>query len=189
MSFAAPPPVAAWLHRDGRTGFEVAELRPLDDGMLVTGCTTAVEDDAAWIVDYELRVRGDWCTRNARVTGRSGAPARSVTVEGDGSGHWRVDGQVRDDLDGCLDVDLESSALTNAFPVHRLDLRPAQSAEAPAVYVRTSLVVQRLEQTYTRLDDGSRYRYLAPAFDFECELVYDASGFALDYPGIAERSL
>ncbi len=32
-----------------------------------------------------------------------------------------VDGEPAPHLDGVLDVDLESSALTNAFPVHRLD--------------------------------------------------------------------
>ena len=33
-----------------------------------------------------------------------------------------------------------------------------------------------------------RYRYRAPSFDFECELVYDESGLVLDYPGIATRA-
>jgi hypothetical protein len=124
------------------------------------------------------------------VTRRTGVA--SVTVEIGADGRWWVDGALREDLDGCRDVDLESSALTNAFPVHRLALRPAQSASAPAAYVRTSLAVERLEQTYTRLDgdDGhQRFRYRAPAFDFECDLVYDDSGFALSYPGIAVRAL
>ena len=53
------------------------------------------------------------------------------------------------------------------------------------------LSVERLEQRYLRLPDDSgrqRYRYRAPAFDFECELVYDESGLVLDYPGIATRA-
>lgn len=43
-----------------------------------------------------------------------------------------------------------------------------------------------------RLDDDGgceRYRYTAPAFEFECDLHYDASGLLLDYPGIASRSV
>jgi hypothetical protein len=51
--------------------------------------------------------------------------------------------------------------------------------------------VERLEQHYVRLaDDGGRqrYRYTAPRFDFECELLYDESGLVLDYPGIAVRA-
>jgi hypothetical protein len=91
-----------------------------------------------------------------------------------------------------LDVDLEASALTNAFPVHRLGLEVGQTAQAPAAYVRAvDVSVQRLEQRYRRLDDdevGQRYRYGAPEFEFECELRYDESGLVLDYPGIAIRA-
>ena len=87
---------------------------------------------------------------------------------------------------------IESSALTNAFPVRRLGLETGGPAEAPAAYVRAiDLRVERIEQRYVRLgDDGSRprYRYRAPRFDFECELVYDEHGLVLDYPGIAVRA-
>jgi hypothetical protein len=126
------------------------------------------------------------------VTGRSTAGVREVVLRSDGAGAWQVDGQRAPDLDACLDVDLESSALTNAFPARRLGLAVGERAEAPAAYVRAvDLGVERLEQSYVRLDDaaqGERYRYNAPRFDFECELVYDASGLLLDYPGIATRA-
>ena len=90
-------------------------------------------------------------------------------------------------------MDLESSSLTNAFPVHRLGLGVGAEADAPAAYVRAlDLSVERLEQRYVRLeDDGSRrerYRYTAPAFGFECQLLYDEYGLVLDYPGIAVRA-
>jgi len=113
-------------------------------------------------------------------------------LEADGGGRWTVDGRPRPDLDGCLDVDLESSSFTNAFPVHNLGLAVDEGAEAPAAYVRAlDLGVERLEQRYVRLDDsaasGPRYDYTSPAFAFRCELAYDASGLVLDYPGIATR--
>jgi hypothetical protein len=104
----------------------------------------------------------------------------------DGSGRWRVNGAAAPALDGCLDLDLESSAMTNALPVHRLQLEVGEHAEAPAAYVRAvDLTVERLEQRYVRLDDDGgrqRYRYSAPRFRFECELVYDEHGLVLDYP-------
>ena len=186
------PRTAAWQHREARSGFEVALFEVLDDGYRARGCTTAVEHGRSWIVEYDIRLDTFWRTRECAVSNRTASRAGSTLLESDGAGRWQVDGVEDPHLQGCIDIDLESSVLTNAFPVHRLDLRPGQSADAPAVYVRTSLVVERLEQSYARLDDdegGSRYRYRAPAFDFECELVYDASGCALRYPGIAQRIL
>jgi hypothetical protein len=91
-----------------------------------------------------------------------------------------------------MDVDLESSAMTNALPVHRLRLAVGAGAGAPAAYVHAaSLNVDRLEQAYLRITDDSarqRYDYAAPAFDFTSRLGYDRSGLVLDYPGIAVRA-
>ncbi len=89
-------------------------------------------------------------------------------------------------------MDLESSAVTNALPVRRLDLTVAAQAAAPAAYVRAvGLAVDRLEQTYLRTPDQAAhqcYDYTATAFDFECRLIYGQSGLVLDYPGIAARA-
>jgi hypothetical protein len=82
--------------------------------------------------------------------------------------------------------------MTNSLPVHRLALEPGEPAAAPAAYVRAvNLNVERLEQTYLRTDDdgpGQRYDYAAPAFGYSCQLVYDARGLLLAYPGIAVRA-
>lgn len=192
VPFTAPPEAAAWDHQDARTGFEVVHFRPACDGLVVTGCTTAVEGGQAWIVDYAIRLDADWRTRSAQVHGRSSAGACSIVLEADGDGHWLVGGVPTPTLDGCLDVDLESSAMTNALPVHRLALEYGVRAAAPAAYVRAvGLEVERLEQTYVRTeDDGAlqRYDYTAPAFDFTCRLVYDSAGLVLAYPGIAVRA-
>ena len=163
---------------------------PVDDGYRIAGCTTAVQDGAAWTVDYEIVVDGSFRTRTATVSSRTSSGRRSVTVASDGRGGWTVDGTAAPELTGCLDVDLEASACTNALPVRRLALDAGQRAEAPAVYVRAAdAAVERLEQTYLRtpVAGEQRYAYRAPAFDFGCELAYDDTGLVTDYPGIAVR--
>jgi uncharacterized protein len=130
-------------------------------------------------------------TRSAHVVARSVLGVQEVRLEADGTGVWQIDGKAAPWLDGCLDVDLEASASTNALPIHRLGLSVGGREDAPAAYVRApTLRVERLEQTYARLpDDGesARYEYVAPAFDFSAVLTYDRFGLVLDYPGIAVR--
>jgi uncharacterized protein len=187
--WSEPPATAAWQHRDARSGFEVVYFDGLDDGWRINGCTTAVEDGHSWVVDYEIRLDTTWTTRSARISARSTLGLQTILLEADGRGHWLVDGRPVPYLDGCLDVDLESSAMTNAFPVHRMALPVGGRAAAPAAYVRAlDRAVERLEQTYVRIDDDS-YDYSSPAFDFECRLGYDDSGLVVDYPGIAVRAL
>ena len=191
MSLEPPPPFAAWRHRDAREGFEVVFLGRLPSGYRLEGGTTAVEDGEPWKVDYRVDLDLNWVTGGAHVSGRSQAGAHEIRIEADGLGSWTVNGVPRPDLQGCLDLDLESSSLTNALPVHRLRLQVGESADAPAVYVRArDLSVERLEQHYRRVDDEGerqRYDYAAPRFDYRERLTYDASGLILAYPGLAER--
>jgi hypothetical protein len=186
------PPFAAWRHRDARDGFEVVFFDAGDGGRRIEGHTVAVEEGEPFAVRYAIELDDRGRTRSAQVWGQSSGGRRTVTLHADGDGSWVVDGRPAPHLDGCLDVDLESSSLTNAFPVRRLCLAPGDEAEAPAAYVRAlDLHVDRLEQRYLRIDDGTglqRYDYTSPAFDFRCELVYDPSGLVLDYPGIATRA-
>ena len=192
MDFAPVPATAAWQHRDARAGFEVVYFQPFGEGSRAEGWTTAIEDGGTWAVEYVIDLDVTGATRSARVRGRSAAGYSLTLLEADGAGRWLVDGVSAPHLDGCLDVDLESSAMTNALPVRRMGLAPGARAAAPAAYVRAiGSAVEQLEQTYLRAPDEAarqRYDYAAPAFDFACRLTYDESGLVLDYPGIAVRA-
>lgn len=197
------PPMAAWQHRWARTGFEVAHFdtrsniavaqSAMGDAVRIEGCTTAVEGGHAWIVDYLVVLDAGWVTRRVEVRSRSSFGSRHVRLEIQGDMTWLVNGQPAPSLSGCLDVDLESSALTNAFPIHRLLLGVGDHAAAPAAYVRAlDCSVDRLDQHYTRLadgQDGQRFHYTAPAFDFACDITYDRAGLIIEYPGLASRAI
>ena len=163
VSFAPLPPEAAWQHRGARSGFEVVFFCGRTGGCLIRGCMTAVEDGMPWAVEYAIRLDSAGATRSARVSGRSSAGSCSIVLEGNGKGRWLFDGERAPLLDGCLDVDLESSAMTNALPARRL-----------------GLAVDRLEQTYLRTPGAAAhqcYDYTAPAVGFECRPTYDQSAW------------
>jgi uncharacterized protein len=183
--------MAAWRHQDARAGFEVVFPRREGPGYRLDGYSTAVEEGEAWGIRYSLWLDEEWRTRSAHVVGQSAEGAHEVLLEGE-EGSWLVDGAPARELSGCLDVDLEASACTNALPMLRLGLEIGESASAPAVYVRApTLTVERLEQSYTRLEDDLadrlRFDYASPAFDFRAVLTYDRFGLVVDYPGIAVR--
>jgi uncharacterized protein len=191
-TFLEPPSTAAWQHLGARQGFEVVFLHTSESSYRIEGATAAVEDGEAWAVEYVITLDRDWLTTSAVISGRSASGRRELKLEADRTGAWTVNGAPAPEVDGCLDVDLEASALTNAFPVHRLGLSVGQQASAPAAYVRApDLSLERLEQHYVRRpDDAGRqsYRYTAPRFRFEADVTYDESGLVIDYPGIALRA-
>jgi uncharacterized protein len=185
------PPVAAWRQLGARDGFEVLFVRRERDGHVLEGHAVAVEEAEAWGVRYVVSVDSSWTTRSAHVVSHSTRGSCDTRLETDGAGHWEIDGRPAAALDGCLDVDLEASACTNALPVRRLALDVGESADAPAAYVRaTDLRVERLEQQYRRLRDDIgrlRFDYAAPAFAYRDVLLYDDFGLVVDYPGLAVR--
>jgi hypothetical protein len=188
------PRVAAWRHIDAREAFEVAFLSPSPTGLRIDGHAAAVEAGEPFAARWTIQLDGEWRTVRAHVWGRSAGGAYERRLESDGDGGWRVDGVPTPALDGLWDVDLEASAATNAFPVHRLRLAVGEAADAPAVYVRAlDGSVEPLEQRYERLPDapggGERFAYAAPRFGAACELAYAPDGFVADYPGLAVRAL
>jgi hypothetical protein len=188
-SFAPFPAAAAWRHVGSRDGFEVASFERTTDGWLVRGMTAADEGSEVWAVRYEIKISEQWLTQSAHVVTVSSSGERMVTLNHDGRGNWLVNDLDRPDLEGCLDVDLESSAMTNTFPVHRLPSPIGARQETPATYVRAAKPeVERLEQHYTRLDDSHHFYYEAPAFEFTAELSYDTTGLIVDYPSLARRA-
>ena len=122
MSFRKLPGTAAWRHGDGREGFEVVSITVSDASYRLDGHTAAVEAGQAWVVRYVISLDEEWITKGARVWGWSSTGHRERWVESDGSGRWHVNGTPAPEYDGCIDVDLESSSVTNTIPVHRLDL-------------------------------------------------------------------
>lgn len=186
------PDVATWRHHSVRSGFEVLFSATLADGRLLRGHTTAVEGGVAWSVGYRIELDPQWRTVRVETTSSTTAGERRMVAERIDGDRWLIDGQLRPDLTGCVDVDFESSAVTNTLPVHRIPFVPGGARHAaPAAFVRADdLRVERIEQEYTPLeatDTKVRFAYESSTFDVACTLTFDAAGLILDYPGIAVR--
>lgn len=188
---AALPTAASWRHHGTRTGFEVAFFSAVPLGFLLAGRTTADDGSSAWSVGYAVTVDRAWRTVDVRASASSASGEARVHLTRDDLDGWRVDGEPRPDLHGCVDVDFESSAMTNTLPLHRLELCEGDGVDVPAAFVRApDLRVERLEQRYTLTEaspDRLVFAYESSTFDFACELLYDAAGLVTEYPGIATR--
>ena len=184
--FAPLPTTAAWRLLEAHEGFEVVSIDTGPDGVRFSGTSVGVEERVPWSFRYVVEVDAAW--HGVRATIQVG-DGRRLVVEADGPGRWLVDGTHDPVLDGCLDIDLEGSALTNTAPVHRLGLDEGAAGESAAVYVRTTLSVERLDQTYRRLpeDQGLAFEYASPRFDYQATLAFAPDGLVEDYPGIARR--
>jgi hypothetical protein len=88
--------------------------------------------------------------------------------------------------DDVLDLDLQASPLFNSLPALRDGLHEGGDArEYTMAFVRVpELAVERSVQRYVPLERGVvRYR----SGTFTADIEFDADGFVVRYPGLAER--
>ena len=166
----------------------MARFEKKRDGVIVHGNSVGSEGGKQWAIRYTIELDAQWCTRKATLESEGQKP---VKIRSNGAGRWTIDGERLARLDGCLDLDLEASLVTNMAPVRRLSLRVGQSSAAPAVYVRTkNLKVERLEQTYSRIPDAQGwivFDYESPRFCYRADLQFARDGLVVVYPEIGER--
>ena len=180
-----------WWAWDG-PGLEHLCLMVGEDGVVADGMVIGVTEGHPFRVAYEVRCDVGWQVRAMRI-GVPGEPPR-VHVLSNGEGNWTTpDGRFVPHLEGCTDVDISVTPFTNTLPIRRLGLAPMESAEVSVAYVEgTELQAWPEPQRYTCLEKGNRgglYRFLSLDSGFTADLLVDADGLVLDYPGLFRRAL
>ncbi len=172
-----------WRNWEGQ-GLQHVSVTRNDNGLVAEG--VAIGDDPhPFAATFRIVADRDWLTRRVEVALVGGA---SLLLEGDGDGHWTLDGLPMAALDGTLEPDISITPLTNAFPVKRLRLAKGQSAEIRTAYVDVAnMAVFADPQRYTCLEEGRLYLYESLDSDFRREVAFDGEGFVTDYPGLFRR--
>lgn len=99
--------------------------------------------------------------------------------------HWQDEnGKVLPEFDGCADVDISLTPLTNTFPIRRLRLAVKASKVVKVIYIDALTGELKLaSQKYSRLS-ANVYQYENLASGFTANLTVDDEGFVIDYPGV-----
>jgi hypothetical protein len=188
-------------------GLEHAIVSADTDGWRADGRVIMAEERLVSIA-YEVRCDAGFRVTRLTVSVTEAASETLLELAANGDGHWQVSGQHRPDLDGCVDVDINCTPVTNTLPIRRLEWSAGQTHDLDIVYVSVpELSVRPVRQRYTllardepgdrsegrerdeRSDDEMRdqavFRYESGSF--RADLRVDSDGLVLDYPGIWQR--
>jgi uncharacterized protein len=181
----------AWQRADGNRGHSIARMATVDGHRLFQGCEVVAGPVELLACYFRVLLDRDWVTREVDVRAVSDTGERTLRLTADEHRRWYVDGEPRKSLDGCLDVDIAATPLTNTFPIRRLeDLRTGDSVTCPVAWIDVpALGVTRVEQTYRRLgpvDVGQAWEYGDPTHG-SFMLTVDSDGLVVDYEGFATR--
>ena len=151
----------------------------------VDGLAVVVLDERPLRVSYRVTCDTGWRTK--RLTVAVSEPGLAATnrleLRADGAGNWTdaLTQRPMPELDGCVDVDLTITPLTNTLPIRRLGLSPGMSRDLRVAYVEIpDLKVRAVMQRYTCT---TRDEYLYESGSFRASLPVDEHGLVVDYPG------
>jgi uncharacterized protein len=152
--------------------FEVAFVELGDDRLTARGTQLRAEYSLSYVLETSHRF----------VSERLVAEVETVH----GAGKLDLRRGTKPLKDDVLDLDVLASPLFNSLPVLRDGLHEGGDArEYTMAFVRVpELSVERSLQRYVPLDRGVvRYR----SGTFTADIEFDADGFVVRYPGLAER--
>ena len=162
-------------------GHESARMFLLDSSWHLAGTAVFADEQQPCRLDYLVQCDSQWQTLSGKVTGWLGNRIIDIQVLVDSNRRWRLNGEECPEVDGCIDLDLNFSPLTNMLPIRRLSLAVGQQATVTAAWLKfPSFRFEQLDQMYRRVG-ASSYHYESSGGSFVAELEVDDVGFVTRY--------
>ena len=109
-----------------------------------------------------------------------------LTLGVDALGAWTLDDRPWPELEGCQDVDISATPLTNTLVVRRAGLAVGEERTVDVAWVDVpSLAVARVAQTYRR-ESEDRWTYADPLYG-SFAFTLDPLGVVREYQGLFAR--
>lgn len=182
-----------WRRTDG-SGTEHATLVVAEDAITLLGAVVTAEEGRPLTIRYRVECDLTWRTRSVIVDGSADSATTSALVQASsrGDGRWISTTMQGERVplftwNGCIDVDLGFSPITNLLPLRRLAPAIGESVDVSAAWIRfPGFGLKPLPQRYTRL---AEFRYRYESFDpgYETEIDVDELGLVVRYGDVWER--
>lgn len=162
-------------------GHEFARIFSIDERYFLEGAAILVFEGKFCHLNYRIECDKNWETSTAKVSGFVGERKIDVEISVDAEKHWTLNGEKISEVEGCIDIDLNFSPVTNTLPIRRLNLEIGEKAKVRAAWLKfPSFEFAPLEQFYERKGENS-YIYESSNGNFRAEIETDEIGLVTKY--------
>lgn len=154
--------------------------------ILVRSCVLGIAREQPFKVDYRLSLDHSWQTHNVDVVIQTDNRFTSRQYTTNGKGDWYMNNAYLPELQGCVDVDISLTPLSNTLPIRRLKLEPGQRQATQVLYIDVLKQDIRPETQYYTALAPDRYRFETGDGSFSAELQTDKDLWVQYYPGLFE---
>jgi hypothetical protein len=160
-------------------GHEAVRIYEGEEGWFLDGSCVFLYNGQPCRLEYLIECDTEWRTSFATIDGFVGDEVIAIEIEVDGDA-WYLNGEEVPAVEGCIDIDLNFSPVTNLLPIKRSGLGVGDKATVRAAWLRfPSFDLEPLEQIYTRKSE-SVYNYQSST-GFEKDITVDKFDVVQEY--------
>jgi hypothetical protein len=157
-------------------------------GIEVNSIIIGSSDNDIFRIEYFLKITTSWKTHFLEINSRRTDKMKSLRLQDDGKGNWRMNGKPAAQFSKCIDIDISITPFTNTLPINRLNFAEKKQQMIDVIYLDVlEWKTKRVKQNYTKLSKDT-FKYENVPNDFEASIKVDKKGFVTDYPGLFSRS-
>lgn len=154
--------------------------------ILVRSCILGIANEQPFKVDYRLSLDHSWRTLNVDVVIQTDNTFTSRQYTTNGRGQWYINNAPLPEMDGCEDVDISLTPLTNTLPIRRLNLKTDERQQINVLYIDVLQRDIRPETQYYTCLGPDRYLFETGDGGFKAEIETDEQLWVKRYPNLFE---
>src|SRR5436190_1246392 len=105
-----------------------------DDSIIVNSTIVGFYNEKIYRIEYLIRLNKSWETYYCLIKSQFNDEIKELEFEKD-QNKWSLNGKYIDSFDGCTDVDIPLTPLTNSLPINRLKLSLGQEENIDIIYI------------------------------------------------------
>jgi hypothetical protein len=153
----------------------------------VKGYITGEGYEKPWQINYTLTINARWEVQTVFVDVMSEQNYTIQLYKNEQLQWMNENGEHLPAFDGCVDIDISFTPFTNTLPINRLQLTKGEGHDLRVLYIDIQQgVCKAVKQRYLN-KGGKIYKYENEDSGFTSELLVDADGYVVDYPGIWQK--
>ena len=163
-------------------------VKTTDTGAEINSVIVGGYGEKIYRVEYQIQTNQNWETIFVEIKSQHSNTCDHFTFESDAKGNWILNGNPKNQFQGCIDVDIPLTPFTNSLPIKRLNMQKGDVSEIYVLYV--DLLERQIipvRQKYIRHSNNG-YHYENIPNDFEANIEVDEHGYVVDYPSLFTRA-
>ena len=143
--------------------------------------------DFIYNIEYYIKTNKQWETQYFIIDSEINHLKTKIEAE-KVNDNWIINGEQKNELKLCTDIDISLTPFTNTLPINRLKFNIEQKNKIDVLYI--NILEQKIipvQQNYTKLSEFE-YKYENISNDFEAIIKVDETGLVINYPELFERT-